>query len=597
MIRQENIISGKELKTKEGVFVLIADHLSLDKELLVEGFNNREAQSSTGFENGFAIPHTKIKGIGEACVVIVRDLDIKWPSMDGNNTEVAIAIIVDEESSNEHLDILSSLSRKLIDSKFQEVLKTGSEIDIITALNKKEEDVVSSASNKGLIVAVTGCTTGIAHTFMAAENIEKTAKELGYEVKVETRGQGGVENELTPDDIKRALGVIIAADVKVPKARFNDKKLIDVKVKEGVHHPEKLINDLDKASVYHTDEVAVDNEKTSAYTALMSGVTHMLPFTVAGGIFIALSFMFGTQDNIDAGLTPIIQWLAAGDFMSYVGGVLFSMMLPILAGYIAYAIGNRAALMPGVLAGLLASSNGSGFLGAILGGFLAGYLAKYLFENMHKLPNSLRGSFQILFMPIILALSIGLFMLFFSYPIGWLNTTMTTSLESLENFSPILLGALVGGMMAVDMGGPINKAAYVTGTILLSEGNQTFMAAVMAGGMVPPLAIALSTLIHKNKYTIDERESAKSNWIMGLSFITEGAIPFAAADPKRVIPSLVAGSAVAGSLSMLFKVTLPAPHGGIFVFPLIDNVFMYIIAIVAGMIVGALMLGLLKENK
>ncbi len=595
MIRQENILSGKGLNTKEEVFNLIASHLKLDQDMVENGFNKREELSSTGFENGFAIPHTKISGLKEASVVIVRDLDITWPSMDGNNTNVAIAILVDENSGDEHLTILSNLSRKLINEDFQTILKEGSADDIINGLNQKKK--VETFNGGKFIVAVTGCTTGIAHTFMAAENIEKTAKELGYEIKVETRGQGGVENELTSEDIKRAEGVIIAADVKVPKARFNNKKLVDVKVKEGVHHPEKLINDLMDAEVYTTSEKEESSEEVSAYTALMSGVTHMLPFTVAGGIFIALSFFFGTQSNLDAGLTPIIQWLAAGDFMAYVGGVLFSMMLPILAGYIAFAIGNRAALMPGVLAGLLASSNGSGFLGAILGGFIAGYLAKYLFENMHKLSDSLRGSFQILFMPLILALSIGIFMLIFAYPIGWLNTFLTEGLQSLEEFSPLLLGALVGGMMAVDMGGPINKAAYVTGTILLSEGNQTFMAAVMAGGMVPPLAIALSTIIHKNKYTKEERESAKSNWIMGLSFITEGAIPFAAADPKRVIPSLVCGSAVAGSLSMLFKVTLPAPHGGIFVFPLIGNVWLYVIAIVIGTIIGALMLGILKENK
>lgn len=594
MIKQENILSGVGLTSKDEVFALIAKHLGLDSSV-ISGFQAREELSSTGFEKGFAIPHTKVAGLNGSAVVIVRDLNINWPSMDGNNTNVAIAILVDENSGDEHLTILSTLSRKLINEQFQEILKKGTAEEIIGSLKTTKKSEKTTGNE--FIVAVTGCTTGIAHTFMAAENIEKKAKELGYEVKVETRGQGGVENQLTDEDIKRAMGVIIAADVQVPKARFNNKKLIDVKVKEGVHHPEKLINGLKDAEVYTTSEEVETTEKVTAYTALMSGVTHMLPFTVAGGIFIALSFMFGTQDNLDAGLTPIIEWLAAGTFMAYVGGVLFSMMLPILAGYIAYAIGNRAALMPGVLAGLLATSNGSGFLGAILGGFIAGYLAKFLFENMHKLSDSLRGSFQILFMPILLALAIGLFMLVFAYPIGWLNTFLTEGLQSLEEFSPLLLGALVGGMMAVDMGGPINKAAYVTGTILLSEGNQTFMAAVMAGGMVPPLAIALSSIMHKAKYTKEERESAKSNWIMGLSFITEGAIPFAAADPKKVIPALVGGSAVAGSLSMIFNVTLPAPHGGIFVFPLIGNVGLYIVAIIVGTIVGAILLGILKENK
>ncbi len=595
-------IVNKGFKKKEEIFSFVADELKKENDLInvddvIKGFVNREKQSSTGFENGFAIPHTKVKNLKESNIFIIRDLSLEWPSMDGKNTEVAIAIVVGEEGGDEHLKILSTLARKLMNEDFQTLLKKGKEVDIINELNenKKEE---TSTNKKELIIGVTACTTGIAHTYMAAESLEKKAKELGYDVKIETRGQSGVSNELTKDDIKRAKGVIVAVDVDVPLNRFNGKKLVEVKVKDGIHKAEELINSIDNVEPFKANNFEEEKEEgVSIYKALMNGVTYMLPFVVVGGIFTALRFLFGTEADIAAGVQPIIENIALGNFFGNIGGILFSMMLPVLAGYIAFAIGNRAALMPGFLAGLMASNQGSGFLGALVGGFVAGYVAKYLFSLLKKVPKSLQGSYQILFLPILGALIIGIFMMIFGIPIKFINETLTNTLVAIEDFSPLLLGFIIGAMMASDMGGPINKAAYVTGTLLLAEGNQTFMAAVMAGGMVPPLAIALSTIMYKNKYSEDEKEAGKTNWIMGLSFVTEGAIPFAAANPKRVIPALMVASGVASALSMVFKVTLPAPHGGIFVFPLIGHVWLYVLSIVVGTVIGAILLGIFKENK
>ncbi len=599
----ENIkIINKGFKSKEDIFKFIAKEIKgennlVKEEEIVEGFLNREEQSSTGFENGFAIPHTKVKGLRESNLFIIRDLSLDWPSMDGKKTEVAIAIVVGKGKGDEHLKILSTLARKLMNEDFQKLIKYASRDEIIKEL-KEEEKESNTSKDKEFIIGVTACTTGIAHTYMAAESLEKKAKELGYDVKIETRGQSGVSNELTKEDIKRAKGVIVAVDVDVPLNRFDGKKVIEVKVKDGIHKSEELINNLEKANLYKSNKKEEEtNEGVSVYKALMNGVTYMLPFVVVGGIFTALRFLFGTEGDIAAGVQPLIENIALGNFFGNIGGILFSMMLPVLAGYIAYAIGNRAALMPGFLAGLMASNQGSGFLGALVGGFVAGYVAKYLFSLLKKIPKSLQGSYQILFLPLLGSLIIGTFMMIFGIPIKFINETLTNTLVAIEDFSPLLLGFIIGAMMASDMGGPINKAAYVTGTLLLAEGNQTFMAAVMAGGMVPPLAIALATVIFKNRYSEDEKEAGKTNWIMGFSFVTEGAIPFAAANPKRVIPALMIASGIASSLSMVFKVTLPAPHGGIFVFPLIGHVWLYILSIAIGTLVGAFLLGTFKEKK
>ncbi len=602
-----NFIENESFKTRNDVLKAIskkmAQDYNVDYDQLYDAFIKREDQSSTGFEKGIAIPHAKIKGLNESQVLIVRGLDVNWPSMDGKPTEVAISIIVGDGKGDEHLKILSSLSRRLINDDFLNIIKNGSTSEVKEAILSENEpnskdDLQNSQENKGYIIGVTACTTGIAHTYMAAEALEEKAKELGYKVKIETRGQSGINNQLTDEDIKKADGVIVATDVEVPVNRFEGKKVVKVPVADGIKKPEELIKEINTAPefVKTGKEEETSNEKISLYKSLLTGVTHMLPFVVVGGIFTALRFLFGTADDIQAGVEPLIEVLQLGQFFGDIGGILFGMMLPVLAGYIAYSIGNRAALMPGFLAGLMANNQGSGFLGAILGGFVAGFVARFLFSKMASIPKSLQGSYQILFLPILAALIIGIFMVIFGVPIGWLNTTLTNALVSLQDFSPILLGALIGAMMASDMGGPINKAAYVTGTLLLAEGNQIFMAAVMAGGMVPPLAIALSTVLYKNKYTKGEIDAGKTNWIMGLSFVTEGAIPFAAADPKRVIPSLMLGSAVASSLTMFFKVGLPAPHGGIFVFPLVDHVWLYILSIAIGTVVGAITLGILKKE-
>lgn len=598
------ILNGEKLNTKKEVFTKIEESVfklypkvkNVSKELLI-----REDVSTTGFENGIAIPHAKISGISEAMIIIVRNLEISWPSMDSKNTNAAICILVPEGEGNEHLTILSNLSRKLINTEYIEFIKKADVNEIKESLlktNVEEQNLKTDGKDGFNIVAVTGCTTGIAHTFMAAENIEKSFNKAGHNVKVETRGQGGVGNELTKEEINKADYVIVCSDVSVPLERFDGKKLLSKKVKYGVHHPELLLEEMITSQTYHSAKKVDENsEKTSAYAALMNGVTHMLPFTIAGGIFIALRFFFGTTADIEAGVTPVIQNLILGEFFGNIGNLLFSMMLPVLAAYIAYSKGNRAALMPGALAGLMAGLNGSGFLGAILGGFIAGYIAKFAFSQLNKLPKSIQGSYQILFMPILLALTIGTFMVGFGFPISWLNTTLTGGLTALQDFNPLLLGAVIGAMMAADMGGPINKAAYVTGTLLLVDGNQTFMAAVMAGGMVPPLSIAISTAINKKMYSKEQRDAGISNWILGFSFITEGAIPFAAANPKKVIPALMIGSAVAGSLTMLFKITLPAPHGGIFVLPLVNSPLLYLSAILVGACVGAFFLYVFKKGE
>lgn len=605
-ISERNIINGKSLNSKEELFLNVAQALKafnadIDVDQVVNGLQKRESESSTGFEDGIAIPHTVVNNLDQPEVMIINGLNIDWPSMDGKPTNVAIAILVPATNSNVHLQILASLSKKLIDEQFRAILKGDDDQLIIKTINDiKQPEAQAATQNTGAIkvVAVTGCPTGIAHTFMAAENLARVGAELNYQIKVETRGQGGVGNEITTAEIQEADYVIICSDVDVAINRFNQKKVLIKPVKSGISNSERLFEEMKSAPLYQATEAAAkSNEKFSAYKSLMNGVTHMLPFTIAGGILIAMRFFFGTTGDIEAGLIPVFENVQIGQFFGDIGGLLFGLMLPILAGYIAYSIGNRAALMPGILAGLMASNDGSGFLGAILGGFIAGFFAKFLFEQLNKLPKSIQGSYQILFMPLISAIGIGLFMYIFAIPIGYLNESLTTNLQALQDFNPLLLGALVGAMMAVDMGGPINKAAYVTGTLLLAEGNQQFMAAVMAGGMVPPLAIALSAVINKSIWTSEERDAAKTNWLLGLSFITEGAIPFAAGNPKQVIPALMIGSAVAGSLTMMFNITLPAPHGGIFVFPLVNSPAMYAVAIIIGAIVGALALKILKRGK
>ncbi len=600
MITKELVFELKGLNNKEEVFAKLADEYSKlglinDREALITDLKNREAQSTTGFENGIAIPHTQAD-VSAPLISVSRIEPLDWPALDGGKTDLIINIIVPMSAGSEHLRILSKLSAKLMDEEFVKQLKTAQAEQVVALINgidNEQKENIAVDDTKELYLAVTGCPTGIAHTYMAAENIEKVGTALGYQMKVETRGQSGVDNELTTEEIKQAKGIIVAADVKVPVERFAGKKVIQVPVKRGLKDVETLFAEVDNAPIFvaSKDEQATDdNEEFSAYKSLMNGVTHMLPFVVVGGILTALRFLFGTPDDIAAGVEPLIHIESLGIFFGNIGGILFSMMLPILAAYIAMSIGNRPGLMLGFLAGLMASTNGSGFLGAILGGFIAGFIARELTKYSKKLPKSLQGSAAILFAPLCGAIILGLFMTIFAVPVAMLNNGLINGLQALEDFNPILLGAVVGAMMAVDMGGPVNKAAYVTGTLLLAEGNQTFMAAVMAGGMVPPLAIAIATTINKSLFTEEEREAGKTNYVMGLSFVTEGAIPFAAKNPKKVIPALMLGSAVGGAMTMLFGITLPAPHGGIFVMPLVNSPLLYLIAIIVGSIIGALAL-------
>ncbi len=609
LISEKLIFNIDSVKNKEELFANLADKyfelgIISDKEELISGLITREEQSSTGFEKGIAIPHTKVT-TESPFISISRINDVNWPAMDMQMTNLVINIVVPKTKGEMHLKILAKLSAKLMDDDFINFLKTGSNQEIVKVINEIGNDEtevkaqVNESENTLSFVAVTGCPTGIAHTYMAAENIEKTAKKLGYKIKVETRGASGVENEITSADLTAIDGVIIAADVDVPMERFSRQKVVRVPVKRGLKDAESLFAEVQTKAVsdFGKETKTQSTSEFSAYKSLMNGVTHMLPFVIVGGILTAMRFIFGTEADIAAGVEPIINIPVLGTFLGNIGSILFGAMLPILGAYIAQSIGKRPGLMLGFLAGYMASVGGSGFLGAILGGFVAGFVALKLTKLSKKLPKSLIQSATILFVPLFGAIIVGLFMALFGIPIAMLNNGLMVGLEKLESFNPFLLGAIVGAMMAADMGGPINKAAYVTGTLLLAEGNQTFMAAVMAGGMVPPLAIAIATTINKSLYTSEEIDTGRTNYIMGLSFVTEGAIPFAAANPKKVIPALMFGSAIAGALTMAFKITLPAPHGGIFVFPLVNHPLLYLLAIFIGSICGALVLNKVKGEK
>jgi PTS system fructose-specific IIC component len=505
--------------------------------------------------------------------------------------------------------VLARLSTILMDETFKEILiNAESTKEFLELIDRKEiqkfENEPKENDNKGYrILAVTACPTGIAHTYMAAESLDSKAKDMGISIKVETNGSGGAKNVLTKEEIENAECIIIAADKNVEMDRFDGKRVIKTKVANGIHKAEELITEAisGKASIYHADGNRKDSDNDlekegvghSIYKHLMNGVSHMLPFVIGGGILIALAFLFDDY-TIDPSKFGSNTPLAA--FFMKVGGTAFGFMLPILAGYIAMSIADRPGLAVGFVGGALAGAGGSGFLGALLAGFIAGYLVLGLKKLFDKLPESLEGIKPVLLYPLLGILLIGVIITYaVNPPVSALNEVITNALNSMGSSSRILLGILVAGMMAIDMGGPINKAAYVFGTASLATGNYEIMAAVMVGGMVPPLAIALCTTFFKKKFTKKERQSGVTNYIMGLSFITEGAIPFAAADPLRVIPACVAGSAVAGGLSMFFECSLRAPHGGIFVTPVIGNPFGYLIALAVGSVVGMIVLAILKK--
>ncbi|MDK2937239.1 MAG: fructose system or component [Eubacteriaceae bacterium] len=580
-----------------------------DEKLFQAAVLKREEEGTTGIGEGIAIPHGKTVAVNEpglAAMVVKEGTDFE--ALDNEAVYLLFMIAAPEAADNLHLEVLSRLSTILMDPDFrQKLIEATDEKEFLTLIDKKEHekfaDEAQKETGKGYqILAVTACPTGIAHTYMAAESLENTAKEMGISIKVETDGSGGIKNQLTAEDIKNADCIIVTADKNVELNRFNGKPVIIRKVADGIHKPKELLELAlsQKVPVYQGEAQQFENatqEKESIgrkiYKDLMNGVSHMLPFVIGGGILIALAFLFDdyTIDPANFGSnTP----LAA--FLMTVGGTAFGFMMPVLAGYIAMSIGDRPALAVGFVGGMLANSGGSGFLGALLAGFAAGYLVLGLKKVFAKLPASLEGIKPILLYPFFGILLIGVVIVFvINPPVAAINTWMTDMLNSMGASSKVVLGLVLGGMMAVDMGGPVNKAAYVFGTASLASGQYDIMAAVMVGGMVPPLGIALATTFFKNRFTKKEREAGLANYIMGLSFITEGAIPFASEDPLRVIPSCIVGSALAGGLSMFFGCTLMAPHGGIFVFPVVGNPLWYIVALLAGSAATMMMLGLLKK--
>lgn len=580
----------------------------------------REEEITTGVGNGIAIPHGQSDAVNKAglAAMVIKD-GVDYNSIDGK--DVHLMFLIAAPMGTEHLDVLSKLSVLLMDEEFVANLQKASSVEeflsIVDKADKASQSIDERLANtndtatvKAKLLGVTGCPTGIAHTYMAAEGLEKAAVANNCFMKVETRGSGGAKNILTDQEIQEADCIIVAADTKVPMDRFNGKKVIIATVSDGISKADELVKKAlsGNVPVYKGnggDEVMESNNGSighQIYTQLMNGVSHMLPFVVGGGILIAIAFL------ID-GLSVDINLLSAaerGNFGSItpmaamfkqIGGVAFGFMLPILAGFIAMAIGDRPALALGFVGGMMASSGKSGFLGALVAGFVAGYVIKLLMKCCSKLPASIEKIAPVLIYPVVGIFVMGIFMIYIVEPImGGINTGLNNALTSMGSTSKVVLGLILGGMMAIDMGGPFNKAAYVFGTAAIASGNYDIMAAVMIGGMTPPCAIALATILFKNKFTKAERESGPTNFIMGLGFITEGAIPFAAADPLHVLPACIAGSAIAGGLSMAFGCTLMAPHGGIFVFPVVGNPMMYVVSLVVGVVVSAVLLGVLKKN-
>ena len=594
-----------------------------DLEAYRQEVYRREEEGTTGVGEGIAIPHGKgafVDKPGLAAMVVKDGVD--YDSLDGEPVHLIFLIAAPNTKDNVHLDVLSKLSVLLMDEDFSRALQNAKSpeefMKIVDEADQEAPDLdeklkadEATSEDQFRILAVTACPTGIAHTYMAAEGLEKAAKAKGCFIKVETRGSGGAKNVLTAEEIKNADCIIVAADTKVPMDRFNGKKLIEVQVSDGISKADKLIEQAMSGNVpvYTASENAEVSEKKAGgskghqiYMQLMNGVSHMLPFVVGGGILIALAFLIDglcvdmTSLTAEArqsfgSITPVAATLKS------IGNLAFGFMLPVLAGFIAMSIADRPGLAVGFVGGAIAANGKSGFLGALVAGFLAGYLILLLKKLFEKLPEALEKIAPVLLYPVFGILIVGLVMTFVvEPPIGALNTALNTALTNMSGSSKVLLGIIVAGMMAVDMGGPFNKAAYVFGTASIAAGNYGIMAAVMIGGMVPPCAIALASLLFKDKFTKTERESAPTNFIMGLAFITEGAIPFAASDPLHVIPACVIGSGLAGALSMAFNCTLMAPHGGIFVFPVVGNPLMYLVALAVGTVVGALMLGVLKKK-
>lgn len=612
LLRKDIMLMDLQSTTKEAVIDEMIDNLAKhkvinNKNLFKEAIIKREEQSSTGLGNGIAMPHAKTKAVDEATVLFAKSNNgVDYDSLDGQPTYLFFMIAVPDGAYDTHLQALAALSRSLIDESFIENLKAAKNSEEVYQLfqereeesDEKEDRVAANTSEKPFVLAVTACPTGIAHTYMAEEALKRKAAEMNVEIRVETNGSEGVKHRLTEDEIRRAKGIIVAADKKVEMARFDGRPVLQRPVSDGINKTEELITKIvnGDAPIYHAEKGSSQNneekETTSVwgkiYKDLMNGVSHMLPFVVGGGILMALSFLFES---------------ALGDkneifkFLNSIGGNAFNFLIPILAGYIAMSIGDRPGLMPGMVGGLMAVNSNAGFLGGLAAGFLAGYLVVFLKKLFRGMPRSLEGLKPILIYPVLGLLLTGLFMYYIVGPIfSNINTAMINFLSDLGTGNAVILGALLAGMMAIDMGGPFNKAAYTFSIgIFTDTGDGSLMAAVMAGGMIPPLAIALATTFFKNKFTAEERRSGVSNYVLGLSFITEGAIPFAASDPLRIIGSSIVGSAIAGGLTQLWNTAIPAPHGGIFVIALAENKVFFILSLLIGAIISGLMIGFWRK--
>ncbi|MGQ7659737.1 PTS fructose transporter subunit IIABC [Streptococcus suis] len=633
--------TSKEAVIDEMIASLVDKGYVTDFDVFKTGIMNREAQTTTGLGDGIAMPHAKNAAVKEATVLFAKsNKGVDYASLDGQPTDLFFMIAAPEGANDTHLAALAELSKYLMKAGFADRIRAATNpeeviavFDTAEAADKAAEEVVAAPSgDRPFIVAVTACTTGIAHTYMAEEALKKQAAEMGVDIKVETNGASGVGNKLTAEDIKNAAGVIIAADKAVDMPRFNGKPLVSRPVAAGIKQPEELINTIlnGKAAAYTASEGAAtveSSEKLSLgkafYKHLMSGVSQMLPFVIGGGILIALAFLFDNLLGVPSdSLGSLGLYNEIASMFMKIGGAAFGFMLPLLAGYIAYSIAEKPGLVAGFVAGAIASSGlafgkipyaaggeetlalagvSSGFLGALVGGFLAGGVVLVLRNALRNMPKSLQGLNAILLLPLLGTAITGFLMFFVNIPMAAINTGMNNFLAGLEGSSAILLGLVLGGMMAVDMGGPVNKAAYVFGTGTLAatvaDGGSVAMAAVMAGGMVPPLAVFVATLLYKNKFTQEERNSGLTNIVMGLSFITEGAIPFGAADPARAIPSFIAGSALAGALVGLSGIQLMAPHGGIFVIALTSNPLLYLAYVAIGAVVSGVLYGALRKAK
>ncbi|WP_078412911.1 PTS fructose transporter subunit IIABC [Priestia abyssalis] len=618
LLKKDTIILNLSSSSKEAVIDELVNKLDqagklADREEFKKAILAREAQSTTGIGEGIAIPHAKTKAVQTPALAFGRSkTGVDYESLDGQPSHLFFMIAAPEGANNAHLETLSRLSTLLMDSSFREkLLAVETEEDVLALIDsqdkgdEEEEAAVEQKeekSTKGKVLAVTACPTGIAHTYMAADALKAKAKEMGVDIKVETNGSTGVKNALTAEDIENASTIIVAADKQVEMERFKGKHVIQVPVADGIRKSKELIDRAVKqdAPIYQGSESGgqssgQEKEKRSGfYKHLMNGVSNMLPFVVGGGILIAISFMFGIKafDPNDPSYHPIAEAL-----MTIGGTNAFGLMIPVLAGFIAMSIADRPGFAPGMVGGFMAATGGAGFLGGLIAGFLAGYLVVGLKKVFSGLPQSFEGIKPVLLYPLFGILLTGLIMLFIVIdPVKALNEGLTSWLKGMGTGNLVLLGLILGGMMSIDMGGPINKAAFTFGIAMIDAGNFAPHAAIMAGGMVPPLGLAIATTLFKNKFTKAEKEAGKTCYIMGASFITEGAIPFAAADPGRVIPATVIGSAVAGALTMVFGIGLPAPHGGLFVIPVVDgNPFLYVLAILIGAIVTALIVGVLKK--